>query len=214
MPLFSAFRKKFLDDSSGDEVEDASARDLSHVATAAYDVLRKHHNHRHHEMWNVTKGKMLRLDATPRDAFTRGDRVNPTDGHDDWFPQKLEELISQTEEWCDILTLAPPDGLFLEAFKKGIERICEKDTMTVTRNRKLVIRIMFGNIVGKPVNCTRVIEEITKDLQANAGEKINLWVGSWRKGVSWNHAKIIAVDGKHLWTGGHNFWDRHYLKSK
>lgn len=32
-------------------------------------------------------------------------------------------------------------------------------------------------------------------------------------GISWNHAKIIAVDGKYLWTGGHNFYDRHYLKN-
>jgi len=80
-------------------------------------------------------------------------------------------------------------------------------------NRKPIIRIMFGNIVGTPVNCTKVITELTKDLPNNAGERIKLWVGSWRKGVSWNHSKIIAVDGKHLWTGGHNFWDRHYLKS-
>ena len=28
-----------------------------------------------------------------------------------------------------------------------------------------------------------------------------------------NHAKIIAVDGKVLITGGHNFWDQHYLKT-
>ncbi len=212
MPLFSAFRKKKeLDESSGDECEDASAGDLSHVGIAAYDVLRRHHNHRHHELWNVTKGKFLRLDVTPRDGFDRDDRVNPPEGHDNWFPQKIEELISKTEEWCDVLTLAPPDGLFLEAFKNGIKNICEND---VGMSKKRVIRIMFGNIVGQPVNCTRVIKEMTEDLPENACEKISLWVGSWRKGVSWNHAKIIAVDGKHLWTGGHNFWDRHYLKSK
>jgi len=211
MPLFAAFRKKVEDDaSSGDECEDASAGDLSHVGRAAYDVLRRHHNHRHHELWNVTKGKMLRLDVTPKDGFTREDRTNPPEGHDDWFPLAMEELISKTEEWCDILTLAPPDGLFLEAFKNGLRNICERDSVM---SKKRIIRIMFGNIVGQPVNCTRVINEMTEDLPADAGEKISLWVGSWRKGVSWNHAKIIAVDGKHLWTGGHNFWDRHYLRT-
>lgn len=81
-------------------------------------------------------------------------------------------------------------------------------------NRKITIRIMFGNILGTPINCTRVIESLTADLPGNACNKINLWVGSWRKGVSWNHSKIIAVDGQYLWTGGHNYWDRHYLKSK
>jgi len=211
MPLFSRFRKKTGSlDSSGDECEDSSAKDLSHVGTAAYDVLRKHHNHHHHELWNVTKGRVIRLDCTPRDAFTRNDRTDPLEGHDDWFPQKVEELIAQTEEWCDIMTLSPPDGIFLDAFKNGIKKICEKE---VTMNQKRIIRIMFGNVVGQPVNCTHVIAEMTKDLPENAGERITLWIGSWRKGVSWNHAKIIAVDGKHLWTGGHNFWDRHYLKS-
>jgi len=43
---------------------------------------------------------------------------------------------------------------------------------------------------------------------------MNVWVGSWRSGVSWNHSKIIAVDGKYLFTGGHNLWDAHYLKDK
>jgi len=37
-------------------------------------------------------------------------------------------------------------------------------------------------------------------------------VGAWRKKASWNHAKIIAVDGHVLHTGGHNMWDQHYLR--
>ena len=61
-----------------------------------------------------------------------------------------------------------------------------------------------------PVNCNKVRSELTKDLPSHAN--IRLWVGAWRRGVSWNHAKIIAVDGKHLHTGGHNMWDPHYLE--
>jgi len=61
-----------------------------------------------------------------------------------------------------------------------------------------------------PTNCTKVIEELTKNLPKNPN--ILLWVGAWRNGVSWNHSKIIAVDGKYLHTGGHNLWDAHYLK--
>lgn len=56
------------------------------------------------------------------------------------------------------------------------------------------------------------MKEIRGSLPADAGDKIKLWVGSWRKGASWNHAKIIAVDGKYLLNGGHNLWDRDYLK--
>lgn len=212
MPLFKRlFRRNHDDDdSSGDEIEDASAGDLSYVGTAAYDVLRRHHNHHHKELWNVTKGKVIgKLHQTPMDAFTRTETSDPPDGHDDWFPEKVGEIIAQTETWCDVMSLAPPDGAFLVAFKKALKDICAKPEGFGGR---IVIRMMFGNVVGMPVNCNTLISELTKDLPFDAPAKIKLWVGSWRKGVSWNHAKIIAVDGKHLWTGGHNFWDKHYLR--
>jgi len=68
---------------------------------------------------------------------------------------------------------------------------------------------MFGNIAGMPVNCGKVIKALTKGLPEDAN--LHLWVGAWRRGFSWNHAKMIAVDGVFLHTGGHNLWDAHYL---
>jgi hypothetical protein len=193
MPLFKRLfgKKEDDDDSSGDEVEDLSADDLSYVGSAAYHVLRKHHNHHHHELWNVTKGKIIgELHQTPMDAFSRTENVDPPEGHDDWFPKKMGEIISRTETWCDIMSLAPPDGLFMVAFKKAIADICAKPKAF---GGPIIIRMMFGNVVGMPVNCTTLMKELTKDLPEDASSKIKLWVGSWRKGVSWNHAKIIAV---------------------
>ena len=55
-----------------------------------------------------------------------------------------------------------------------------------------------------------MLKALTKDIPNNPN--ILLWVGAWRNGLSWNHAKMIAVDGKYLHTGGHNLWDAHYLK--
>lgn len=60
------------------------------------------------------------------------------------------------------------------------------------------------------VNHDRVVECLTEGLPKDA--KVFLWVSAWRKGPSWNHAKIIAVDGKYLETGGHNLWEYHYLQ--
>ena len=97
------------------------------------------------------------------------------------------------------------------AFKNGLHEICNN---VVDTNKKVIVRILFGNTPGMPVNITKLMEEFTSHLPQNAHKKLKLWVGSWRKGTSWNHSKIIAIDGKHLWTGGHNFWDRHYLKAK
>jgi phosphatidylserine/phosphatidylglycerophosphate/cardiolipin synthase-like enzyme len=212
MPLFRRFWRSNDDDddSSGDETTDASADALSYVGTAAYDVLRKHHNHHHHELWNVTTGKIIgEVHQTPKDAWSRNDSQDPAASHDDWFPEKMGEIIARTDRWCDVMSLAPPDGLFLVSFKKALATICQREAVL----GRVTIRMMFGNIVGMPVNCTKIIKELTKDLPEDAPTKIKLWIGSWRKGVSWNHAKIIAVDGKYLWTGGHNFWDPHYLRN-
>jgi phosphatidylserine/phosphatidylglycerophosphate/cardiolipin synthase-like enzyme len=54
------------------------------------------------------------------------------------------------------------------------------------------------------------MQALTADLPQDP--KIILWVGAWRSGVSWNHAEMIAVDGRFLHTGGHNLWGHHYLK--
>ena len=72
--------------------------------------------------------------------------------------------------------------------------------------------MMFGNIVGMPVNCEKILKELVKEIPDDLSKHIRIWVGAWRKGISWNHAKIIAIDGTNLWTGGHNLWDGHYLK--
>jgi hypothetical protein len=215
MPLFERFwnrKEEEEEDESEDEaVVDKSAHALSHVGTAAYEVLRTKHAGHHHELWNVTTGKVMgKVWQTPTDAWTRLDSIDPSDGHDDWFPEKIAHLIGRTEEWCDIMSLVPPDGLFLQAFKDALRIICERNQVLLHR---VTIRMMFGNIIGMPVNCNLLIEELTKDLPEDASSKLKLWVGSWRKGMSWNHAKIIAVDGKYLWTGGHNFCDYHYLKN-
>jgi len=51
------------------------------------------------------------------------------------------------------------------------------------------------------------------------GSHLRLYVGTTRscnndetcQGLSWNHAKIIAIDGQHAIVGGHNMWTGDYL---
>ncbi|GKY95119.1 hypothetical protein MPSEU_000475800 [Mayamaea pseudoterrestris] len=189
--------------SSGDECEDRSANRLSHIGTAAYETLRKHHNRHHHQLWNVTMGEFMSLDQTPRNGweFTK----DPEAGHDDWFPTKMADLLKRTEYWADVMSLGPPDGLFMTKFNDALKVVAAKEL-----NRTIVVRMMFANIIGMPVNCNKVIKRLTQGVPKDGC--LQLWVGAWRRGVSWNHAKIIAVDGLYLHTGGHNMWDQHYLQ--
>lgn len=192
-------------ESSDDEAEDATASHLSYVGLAAYEVLRKKHPRQHHQSWNVTTGKVVgELDYTPKNAWQTTNDLE--EGHDDWFPAKLAEIVKRTEVWCDIMSLGPPDGIFMTQFQDALLCLAKRTQQLGT---KIVVRMMFGNIVGMPVNCTVVIRELTKHLPPASQHQLQLWVGAWRKGTSWNHAKIIAVDGKYLHTGGHNLWEYH-----
>lgn len=155
-------------------------------------------------MWNVTRGTIVDgLDQTPKHWDVKDD---PCDCHSDWFPEKMGELIGKTQVWCDITSLGPPDGKFMECFKVGLATLAENSKGKET---PVVVRMMFANIAGMPVNCSAVIKALTADLPSDAN--VHLWVGAWRRGFSWNHSKMIAVDGVHLHTGGHNLWDKHYL---
>jgi len=201
-------------DHGDEEHEDIDSCDnpghaLSYVGEAAFDVLHKDHSRSRHELWNVTYGKIIgNLHQTPHLKHSWGSNREPPAGHDDWFPDKMCEIISRTKVWCDITSLSPPDGLFLEKFKEALGNVAQTSK---TVPDPIIIRMMFGNIVSMPVDCDAVIRELTSDLDEDAN--IHLWVGAWRCGVSWNHSKIIAVDGHHLHTGGHNLWDGHYLKN-
>jgi hypothetical protein len=198
---------KVNDESSGDELWDEDAVGLTHVGEAVHKVLGRHHNNYHHKMWNVTRGKVVGdVHQTPMNVW--GGSKDPKKNNDDWFSEKMAEIIGRTERWCDIMSLGPPDGKFMTDFKAAIEKIAERSK---TAEDTIIVRLLVGNIVGMPVNCDAVRKALTKDISEDVN--MRLWVGAWRRGFSWNHAKLIAVDGVFLHTGGHNLWDQHYLKN-
>eukprot|EP00581_Thalassiosira_minuscula_P020018 CAMPEP_0183714334 /NCGR_PEP_ID=MMETSP0737-20130205/8881_1 /TAXON_ID=385413 /ORGANISM="Thalassiosira miniscula, Strain CCMP1093" /LENGTH=671 /DNA_ID=CAMNT_0025943241 /DNA_START=123 /DNA_END=2138 /DNA_ORIENTATION=- len=203
--LFSPDSWIFLKLTWGEATEDADASGLSHVGAAAYECLRVDHPEHHGKLWNVTSGKVIgELHQTPKGAWPGG----PThpDGHSDYLPEIMGEILSRTTVWADVLSLGPPDGRFMDSFKNALATIAEN---AAESEKPVTIRMMFGNIIGLPTNCNAVRDMLTADLPEDAN--IHLWIGAWRRGASWNHAKIIAVDGKYLHTGGHNMWDGHYL---
>ena len=85
---------------SDGEVEDDDAEHLSYVGDAAYQILRTRHDRQHHKLWNVTSGAVVdRLQQTPIDSWQQ--TRDPDAGHDDWFPDKMAEIMARTERWCD-----------------------------------------------------------------------------------------------------------------
>mmetsp|Transcript_6628 Transcript_6628/g.8253 ORF Transcript_6628/g.8253 Transcript_6628/m.8253 type:complete len:103 (+) Transcript_6628:413-721(+) len=83
----------------GIQVIDNSADKLSHVGAAAYGVLRKKHRWNHHLLWNVSSGNVIgELHQTPPNRVFGMSRAMGS-GHDDWFPQKMAEIMSRTTVW-------------------------------------------------------------------------------------------------------------------
>lgn len=193
-----------------ESVADGSSAKLSYVGQAAYSALRFKHAWHHHEQWNITTGKPIgSLQQTPK-AEVFASPADPPPKHDDWFPEAMKSVMIKTQTWCDLMSLGPPDGIFMTKIQEALLVICET-SKSRPANKPIIVRMMFGNIVGMPVNCDKLIKKLTKTLPTDAN--VELWVGAWRKGASWNHAKLIAVDGRYLHTGGHNLWDPHYLKN-
>jgi hypothetical protein len=196
----------------GVDVVDPEAVHLSYIGKAAYEVLRTEHSEHHNILWNAALGSVVgEVHQTPNhELFTANvNSIDPREHHSDWLPEKMAEILSRTEKWADILSLAPPDGLFMEEMQKALATVAirARDNDVV-----VVVRMIFANIIGMPINCNKLIEKLTINIPQDCTNNINIWIGAWRKGVSWNHAKIIAVDGIYLHTGGHNMWDYHYLK--
>jgi phosphatidylserine/phosphatidylglycerophosphate/cardiolipin synthase-like enzyme len=200
--LRSLFRKERGDTSRG---FDESSQNLSHVGQAISRTLLKRHILKYKTSWNVSSGKVVSLNLTPKQSFqdVPGLPHILSPGHSEWFPAELRKIIEKTEVWCDILGLSPPDGDFMDAFCDAIETLHNK-------NQPIVIRFLFGHVVAMPVDCKKVLKRLTRSIPDDT--KLRIWLGAWRRSVSWNHAKIIAVDGRYLHTGGHNWWTRHYLR--
>ena len=196
--------------------------DLSYVGEATYNILKMKHDTSKNQQWNVTNGKVVgKLHQTPKDVFSSNSNTTSSDsqlrdGHDDWFPEIISSIMKRTEVWCDICSLTAPDGLFLEKMKEALtvisgtsKRLAKQYYLLKGKRRPpIVVRMMFANIIGVPMNCNEVVKELTSHLSKDDPDTLRLWVGAWRRDTSWNHAKIIAVDGKYLHTGGHNLWVR------
>jgi phosphatidylserine/phosphatidylglycerophosphate/cardiolipin synthase-like enzyme len=189
------------------DADEAPPAGYSHVGEAAYKALASKHAKYRGACWNNTHGACVgEIVQTPAGAFYQERTLDAdiADTHSDFFPEKMGEIISRATEWVDFASLGPPDGKFLKNIAAAIKTLADS-------GNSVTVRVLTGNIVGMPTDNDALCQALTEGLNPE-DSKLKLYVGSWRKGVSWNHSKIIAVDGKYLLQGGHNVWDPHYLQ--
>ena len=188
------------------------------MGRAVYDCLYQYHRPYRRALWNVSTGAVVGpFHQTPVRAFADWNNAgscdpNQAEGHDDWFAVALGDRLAQTEHFADVLSLREPDGRFLEEFRRAVTALARQKPRQ--EQQPIVVRLMLGNVVAWPIDCERVVRDLTRDIAtADNHNNLRLWVGAWRHTFSWNHAKMIAVDGQRIHTGGHNLWSQHYLKN-
>lgn len=131
-------------------------------------------------------------------------------GHSDALVAQVHDLVASAQRRVDIALLQPvPDAQFLDALRTALQSLAR-------RGRPVAVRIIVGQYPPDNVDAPAFYKALTEGLDTT---RIDLSVAAFRSCVafedcdsySWNHAKIIAVDGRDALVGGHNLWSGDYL---
>ena len=205
----------------------AAATNLSYVGTAALSLLNSSiYSTYESQLWELTSGQIIgNLQYTPSDFWNnnvdsdmmenRDEQLPLPAGHSNWFAEGLGELLGRTTFYCDVMSLAPPDDYFLLEMRKGISAIIEN--ANGIDDEPIIVRMMFGDFdPTSPTNVTQILNDLIDGIlpttEEDSQNNIHIWIGAWRNKLTWNHAKLIAIDGTYLHTGGHNLWTSDYLQ--
>ncbi|HYC64206.1 MAG TPA: hypothetical protein VEC14_05695 [Reyranellaceae bacterium] len=128
-------------------------------------------------------------------------------GHSDALVERVRQLVAGARRSIDIAALRPaPDGRFLAALNAGLAE-------AATRGQPIAVRLLVGHYPTADIDATALFKQI------HAAPQLSIHVAALRScvvpedcdGYSWNHAKILAIDGRVALVGGHNLWTDDYL---
>lgn len=144
-------------------------------------------------------------------------------GHSYFLYEQIYQLIISGNEFIDVSGLlrpvkpgdseGTPTGEFLAALRNALTYLSTK-----TSAPSVVIRLLFGEPGGYPGDFVKgyraagdVLMDLTRDIAAMTTSRMTIYIAYAGTTVTWNHAKIVAVDGQRAIVGGHNLWQHAYL---
>jgi phosphatidylserine/phosphatidylglycerophosphate/cardiolipin synthase-like enzyme len=159
----------------------------------------------------LTKDNLLPknwLQQTPNVWGQSADKVQKGAGI--FVAKNVQAMITGATQFIDITSLYPyPDGQFYTAIQNGLIALANS-------GQAVTVRILVGqDVIDHGQNQSKFLKGLIKPLQSIATGKLQIYVGAQRtKEWSWNHAKIVAVDGQVALLGGENLWDEDYLEDE
>lgn len=166
---------------------------------------------------NHIGGSGTYLYDTPHGCFT-----SPGDlweGHSQRFPDAIQKAISEAKGIVDVLNMDAPDWNVGDPKKRAFRNALIAGLAALAKSGRTVsVRLLFGKVFGQlrwGPDTYALLEEIREAVRPFTDRQITVWAGAicWTT-TSWNHAKLVAVDGKTMITGGHNMWSDAYLDEK
>jgi phosphatidylserine/phosphatidylglycerophosphate/cardiolipin synthase-like enzyme len=126
--------------------------------------------------------------------------------------QRMAYLISTARESVDFaelyelsLTDGGPEGHFLDAIIRGLRQGHENHP-----KQEPVVRVLIGKFPAGFYSA----DAFARTLERHVGPWLKVQSASMRTGLtSWNHAKVLDVDGRAAIVGGMNYWNDNYLQS-
>jgi hypothetical protein len=146
-------------------------------------------------------GACVALDATKKssDAATS----NLCVGHSDSILDEIYNVMTSANNTLDVSTLTAPTGRFLATMRNAM-------TVLSAKSQPITVRFLVGEFPHHEADPAGLLRDLTRDVKP--GSPLRVTVGGHRRTpTSWNHSKIIAVDGREAIIGGMNLWSDHYL---
>ena len=135
--------------------------------------------------------------------------------HSDFLAERIRKTIEKADFAVDITTLypAPHRGVFFDELAAALSKLVEK-------RKPIVVRILIGHHM-LPENTEALLQALVRKVPSLAGSKLKVFAAAMTTSLdlskptpiekSWNHSKIVAIDGRWAIVGGHNLWDHDYL---
>lgn len=126
--------------------------------------------------------------------------------------ERVTRLVASAQSFVDVTTLTPfPTGGFEAAVVAGLKQLAQS-------GRPVTVRLLAGWYPGLPddgrLTQSQYLRRIIAPLKDGFPQsRLKIYAGAMQVNVStWNHAKIVAVDGRSALLGGENLWDSDYLQ--